>query len=138
MDFYQDKDKENEEVSNAAPAVGHDASKKQPKIRKWWVNRLEGRSLRMEYAEGKDIRYKKRFGKEAKSSEQDQQQPSEKGPSLPPTEDLDSSVKENIRPAHRRPRKVDARTIKPGAALAAAPRLTGGIIESQGKKTTFT
>ena len=34
-------------------------------------------------------------------------------------------------------RRIDARKIKPGAALAAAPRATRNIVESQGKKTTF-
>ena len=36
---------------------------KMKKGRKWWVNRIKGRSLRMEFAEDKAVRYKKRFGK---------------------------------------------------------------------------
>jgi hypothetical protein len=34
-------------------------------------------------------------------------------------------------------KKVDARNIKPGAALAGAQRLSSAIVESRGKKVTF-
>ena len=43
--------------------------KKRSKERKWWVNRIKGRNLRMEFAEDKAVRYKKRFGKEGYSEE---------------------------------------------------------------------
>jgi RNA recognition motif-containing protein len=35
------------------------------KLRKWWVNRLRGRELKVEFAEDDQVRYKKRFGKDA-------------------------------------------------------------------------
>lgn len=35
------------------------------KMRKWWVNRLRGRELKVEFAEDDQVRYKKRFGKDA-------------------------------------------------------------------------
>lgn len=38
--------------------------KKQNKARKWFVNRLQGRVLRCEFAEDPSTRYKKRFGKD--------------------------------------------------------------------------
>ena len=113
------------------------------KSRKWWVNKLKGRPLRMEFAEDKAVRYKKRFGKDA---------PGKIG--LGGGDDLEgdgggaedgqagmvksapkSAGRERSDPA--RGRKVDARNIKPGAALANAPRLTGAIVESTGQKTTF-
>ena len=40
--------------------------KKQFKTRKWWVNRIFGRDLKIELAEDDQQRYKKRFGKDAK------------------------------------------------------------------------
>jgi hypothetical protein len=53
-----EKDGKNVETRNEAK------TKKIPKPRKWWVNVLKGRDLRMEFAEDKSVRYKKRFGKD--------------------------------------------------------------------------
>ncbi|KAI9719050.1 MAG: hypothetical protein M1812_003680 [Candelaria pacifica] len=128
---------------------------KTPKTRKWWVNRIKGRPLRMEFAEDKAVRYKKRFGKEGTAKREsaaeiaaDQDVISINGGvagagdgavvEAPP---LETPSRSKARPlgnagAHYQ-RKIDARTIKPGAALAAAPRLTGAIVEGKGKKTTF-
>ncbi len=109
--------------------------RKSKKPRKWWVNKFQGRPLRMEFAEGKDVRYKKRYGKGGTAAQKDA------GKGM----DGEKTTGDEIQQMAERPektyglkeRKVDARTIKPGAALAAAPRLTGGIVESKGKKTTF-
>lgn len=128
-------------------------AKRKPKERKWWVNRIKGRDLRMEFAEDKAVRYKKRFGKDGTARE-----PNDDGED-PPISVADSTgVSSNsagdsevvrgaareVRLGNRKPgtfnrlqRKVDARSIKPGAALAGAQRLTGAIVESMGKKTTF-
>ncbi|KAL2758191.1 hypothetical protein ACRALDRAFT_1068596 [Sodiomyces alcalophilus JCM 7366] len=40
-------------------------NKKQFKMRKWWVNRIMGRTLKIELAEDDQTRYKKRYGKDA-------------------------------------------------------------------------
>ena len=93
------------------------ASKVQPKktkTRKWWVNRIKGRPLRMEFAEDAQVRYKKRYGKEGTKN---------RAGANP--EDPREEVGEN-----RVPSKVEYRQ-------ASAPRLTGGIVESKGKKVTF-
>jgi RNA recognition motif-containing protein len=37
--------------------------------RKWWVNRLQGRALKIELAEEDQVRYKKRFGKDAQKKQ---------------------------------------------------------------------
>ena len=114
--------------------------KKNPRLRRWWINRLEGRPLRMEFAEGKDVRYKKRFGKEGTSKKEgDTAVDSAEQPiAEPPITDADvARPLKTYQKSTKTANNVDARTIKPGAALAAAPRLTGGIVESQGKKTTF-
>lgn len=105
-----------------------------PKARKWWVNKLKGRQLRMEFAEDASVRYKKRFGKDATRANDKTTSKVEE----PPPDSLKevSAAEKPIRPP-RPPRKIDARKIKPGAALAAAPRLSGGIVASQGKKITF-
>jgi len=125
---------EDNEVAEALADQEDATLKKKARARKWWVNRLGGRPLRMEFAEGKDVRYKKRYGKEgtAKKGEAEVVGGTESAAMAHPV-DGQTEKREDNKPF----RKVDARTIKPGAALAAAPRLTGGIIESQGKKTTF-
>lgn len=43
---------------------------KDQKPRKWFVNRLQGRQVRCEFAESADLRYKKRFGKNAMQRDQ--------------------------------------------------------------------
>ncbi|KAL8801015.1 MAG: hypothetical protein Q9182_004759 [Xanthomendoza sp. 2 TL-2023] len=124
--------------------------KQKPKDRKWWVNKLKGRPLRMEFAEDATVRYKKRFGKDAaaRGAAVEEEAEEEKGAgsakdAAPAAVDARDPTKPSLRPrnpdrAPRPPKKVDARNIKPGAALAAAPRRpTGGIIAGQGKKTTF-
>ena len=130
---------EEEEQENQAPnEVGSNMKMKKRKLRKWWVNRLQGRELRMEFAEGKDVRYKKRFGKNGTAIDKDQKALSAEADSL--EESVVGSTpriqrERSTRDSRPRP---DARSIKPGAALAAAPRLTGSIVKSQGKKITFT
>ncbi|MCJ1304039.1 hypothetical protein MMC08_006851 [Hypocenomyce scalaris] len=129
-------------------------AKKKPKERKWWVNRIKGRDLRMEFAEDKAVRYKKRFGKEGTarkgtSGGEDLPSPVTDSPDVGGNPVGDAGMVDGAPQQVRRsngkpgtskkypPRKVDARTIKPGAALAGAQRLTGAIVESKGKKITF-
>lgn len=126
-----DSGSEDEEIAEALAEEDAVKSKKKPKVRKWWVNKLQGRPLKMEFAEGKDVRYKKRFGKDG-------------GTHKGRVKVVDPQLESFAQPTFKDRtsdntvwRKLDARTVKPGAALAAAPRLTGGIVESQGKKTTF-
>ena len=88
---------------------------KKTKTRKWWVNRIKGRPLRMEFAEDAQVRYKKRYGKDGTKNR------TAADPEAPREE-----FKENQVPA----KVVEYRQ-------AYAPRLTGGIVESKGKKTTF-
>ncbi|PFH58213.1 hypothetical protein XA68_14012 [Ophiocordyceps unilateralis] len=44
---------------------GDEEEKPQIRTRKWWVNKLLGRQLRVELAEDDQLRYRKRFGKDA-------------------------------------------------------------------------
>lgn len=147
VEFEESKENAEDEDDEIAEALADQEDvrpKKKARARKWWVNRLGGRPLKIEFAEGKDIRYKKRYGKEGTARKGE-----EKG-EVVVDPDVDSMAQPKERTFERRPpkgmdrhsekrppRRVDARTVKPGAALAAAPRLTGGIVESQGKKTTF-
>ena len=142
VSIEQDQNDDQIEVEVNSSGEAQDAkSKKKQRPRKWWVNKLQGRPLRMEFAEDKAIRYKKRFGKNATVGKDAPQGPEPNAPvddadaTISPAADSRShagKAKGMHRP-HRK--KVDARTIKPGAALAAAPRLQGSIVTSQGKKT---
>ena len=84
---------------------------KKTKLRKWWVNKIKGRPLRMEFAEGAQVRYKKRYGKDGTK------------PAAAPSEEY--------KERNGKPTKV-VEYRQPYAA-----RLTGGIVESKGSKTTF-
>ena len=128
-----DSGNEDEEIVNALAEEGDAKPKKKLRARKWWVNKLHGRPLKLEFAEGKDVRYKKRFGKDAIATKD--------GVRVADAElgsTTQSTLKEQISSDRRVPRRIDARMVKPGAALASAPRSTAGIVESQGKKTMFT
>lgn len=140
---------EKESEDKNGKALGEKRLNKVAKPRKWWVNRMKGRPLRMEFAEDKAVRYKKRFGKEGTTSKEplgrdalatdvthveNQSQVDDEARGRRP-----EAVERHIKPSSKRQAsgKVDARTIKPGAALANAPRLTGAIVASKGTKKTF-
>ncbi|TGJ78627.1 hypothetical protein E0Z10_g10133 [Xylaria hypoxylon] len=59
-DDFRDADETKDESE-----AGEDSKDKQRKyqMRKWWVNRLHGRELKIELAEDDQVRYKKRYGK---------------------------------------------------------------------------
>ncbi|KAG9588518.1 hypothetical protein KCU77_g8453, partial [Aureobasidium melanogenum] len=114
--------------------------KKQNK-RKWFINRLHGRPLRCEFAEDASTRYKKRFGKERPATES---HPSDAAPIA----EVDGAAQERPQKRSRpkgdadarqeaRRKKFDARKIRPGNALANAPRASAAIVEASGKKISF-
>lgn len=86
------------------------------KWRKCWVNKIKGRPLRMEFAEDAQVRYKKRYGK---------------GGTKAAAGDPVSAAAAEAPP----PGPVVAKTV--AYRKEYAPRLTGGIVESQGTKVTF-
>ena len=114
-----------------------------PKFRKWWINRLHDRPLRMEFAEDKAVRYKKRFGKSILNDYANPAGPSLDGEIVSAKSNDLSVVSVQTSQKHQRPhpsnptKNIDARQIKPGAALAAAPRSIGAIVEGKGRKIVF-
>lgn len=100
-----------------------DSEKKKPKKtpkRKVWVNQVMGRRMRMEFAEDASTRYKKRFGKDA-DGKKDQSE-----------ENGDGSEE---KPRFKKPRRQeidDSRYSKD-----TVQRLSGAIVEGQGKKVNF-
>ncbi|KAL7942162.1 hypothetical protein V8C42DRAFT_354994 [Trichoderma barbatum] len=108
-------DKSDDEAKDGEKA----AAQKQFKTRKWWVNRMLGRELKLELAEDDQVRYKKRFGKDASKRADDTSRPPRR--SRPDERD------------NGRESKSDAAPSK-GAPDIAVARLTGGLVEHTGTK----
>ncbi|KAL9105072.1 MAG: hypothetical protein Q9163_000085 [Psora crenata] len=106
------------------------------KPRKWWVNKLQGRLLRMEFAEDKAVRYKKRFSKGGGAQHNGTRVVSEASggqSAATPARGGSSEVSRKRKPLE----KVDVLNIKPGATPATEARLSGAIVADKGKKTVF-
>jgi RNA recognition motif-containing protein len=105
---------ESEDESDAgSDAEGSKSKPKKTKLRKWWVNKIKGRTVRAEFAEDAQVRYKKRYGKDGTRNNA-------------ATEASVQVVREIKEPE----KVVEYRQ-------SYAPRLTGGIVESKGKRVTF-
>lgn len=125
-----------DDEENFQSVEGGAKPRRKPKARKWWINKLHGRPLRMEYAEDKAVRYKKRFGKDRQA--QVDQAP-DAAHSAGDEKDSPKYVSKGgeHKSKGRPPRKVDPRDIRPGAALSAAPGQSVAIAESKGTKIVF-
>lgn len=88
------------------------------KTRKWWVNKLQGRPLKIELAEDDQSRYNKRFRGGPRQQQEGEPAPGEAGAPTPR-----KFVKEK-------------KAINYATDISIA-RLTGAAVASQGKKTTF-
>lgn len=121
------------------------------KKRKWFLNRLQGRELRCEFAEDAQTRYRKRFGKGSSGArdseattavdavnwvEDEENGEGKDGRVSQQKRNNSKHLDAEARRAERR--KVhDARTIAPGRALANAPRKSGAIAVGEGTKIIF-
>ncbi len=110
--------------------------------RRIWVNKMGGRKLRMEFAEDKATRYKKRFGNESR--------PEEVG-----TNNHDDVDQHPVIDQKGRAKEVDEDpaeakatskkllqvnylpSIRSGYSVSSIQKMTGAITEAQGTKTTF-
>jgi RNA recognition motif-containing protein len=116
-------------------AIANEASEQtnKPK-RRVWVNKIRGRKLRAEFAEDKTTRYNKRFGKNMRDAVDEES--GEQAPGLIET----SSDTHALQPDIKRPssfRKGDNRHRSGRYSEETAAKLTGAIVDAQGKKTTF-
>lgn len=145
-DSEEDAGREGDGDGEAGDEIGKTVKKSKPKPRKWFINRLHGRTLRCEFGEDAQSRYKKRFGKTARDPEhaaaaaggtakKEIAVPADSGSTIGqrPARTLDRDQRQAL----RRKRHEDARSIAPGKALAAAQRATGAIVMATGKKTAF-
>lgn len=136
--FVMEKEEEEgEEEEEAEPSDSSDSDEeskkpkkkskkksKKPFQRRIWVNQLLGRRMRMEFAEDATTRYKKRFGKDGEGKKNSQPAITEDG--AEPSEEQPRVRKQ------RRPSIDDSRYSK-----ETVQRLSGAIVEAQGKKVTF-
>jgi RNA recognition motif-containing protein len=121
----QEKAEEEEEDKEQKLAVKK--KPKKPAMKKLFVDMIHKRPVRREFAEDAQVRYKKRYGKDGTkgktrlSTTVETNDQEAKGP-----RDRDGKQAEKVRPL----KQVEYRT-------SYAPRLTGGIVESEGKKVVF-
>ncbi|EFE38021.1 RNA binding protein Rnp24, putative [Trichophyton verrucosum HKI 0517] len=119
---------EEEEEEDGAEGANGAGTKKKPKkrrMKKVWVNRLQGRNLRMEFAEDSTTRYKKRFGKEKTETKE------EAGSNnRPASEATQGSV--NLKQKSKKPIKSYGQY-----STETVQKLSGAIVEAKGTKVTF-
>ncbi|KAL9943337.1 hypothetical protein D7B24_005139 [Verticillium nonalfalfae] len=115
------KDKDADAEDNSDEEEDTDAqSEKKFKMRKWWVNRIAGRNLKIELAEDDQVRYKKRFGKDAPRRQVQ----------------ADGTTAEGGEAPKREKKPVPPRELKAQDDLMVA-RLTGTAAKHTGTKITF-
>ena len=102
--------------------------------RRVWVNTIEGRKLRMEYAEDATTRYKKRYGKDAKK-EEDQDMPLGETDVKGASGGKDARSKKEGQKSDRRSKRKGDQTDRYTESTVA--KLKGSIVESQGTKVVF-
>ncbi|KAK3377900.1 hypothetical protein B0H63DRAFT_478316 [Podospora didyma] len=120
-----DVEQEAKPAPKKAAAKGKPAEPARIKTRKWWVNQLLGRNLKIELAEDDQSRYTKRF---KKGGPKNDGEPKERrgppgGPDRPPAPRKEYTKK-----------KEGINTYSNDIMVA---RLTGAPVKSEGKKTTF-
>ncbi|KAI8633565.1 hypothetical protein F5Y19DRAFT_245485 [Xylariaceae sp. FL1651] len=113
-DEAKDGDEDDEEAKN---------KERKFQTRKWWVNRLHGRELKIELAEDDQVRYKKRYGKNAPGRNEKSQQTKRRAERKEGTENAASG-----RSAPGPPKYGDE---------TVASYKTGAVMKSEGKKITF-
>lgn len=122
-DDFRDDKSDNEAEDEEKEKEKEKPNQKQFKTRKWWVNRMLGRELKLELAEDDRVRYKKRFGKDAPKRADDTSRPPRRSR---PDERDDSRGAKSSEPA----------PFKAAEDIAVA-RLTGGLVQHTGTKVTF-
>lgn len=113
---------DSEAGSETSGSDEEEASKLKPKkikLRKWWVNKIMGRPLRVEYAEDAQVRYKKRYGKDGTKAV------------------VGASKEDGKENVIRAPRVSGPKPAVKYDLPYGGAHLTGGIVEATGKKTTF-
>ncbi|PHH62352.1 hypothetical protein CDD81_7214 [Ophiocordyceps australis] len=111
--------------------IGKDeVEEKKFKMRKWWVNRLLGRELKIELAEDDQTRYKKRFGKGSSNRQGIDRRTHGEHNARHRGDDEDAKASQQTKEQTTRP------AVKKGYDIDVARR-TGGLVKHTGTKATF-
>ncbi|KAI1608621.1 nucleolin [Exophiala viscosa] len=102
-----------------------------PAQQRIWLRKLKGRQLRMEFAEDKVTRYQKRYGKNAKTKTQQDEETEEPIREVDDVAEPLATKSESKRPPSKK-RKPEGKYTE-----ETVQRLTGAIIESKGQRTVF-
>lgn len=129
-DDEEEEDEDNAEPKKSEKKKGPAQQQKQFKTRKWWVNRILGRTLKIELAEDDHVRYKKRFGKDAN---RDDAKKDNRGPRPPRDNKRQPRDDRSSKPAGD---KKPVEELKQSDDIQVA-RLTGAVVKSTGTKVTF-
>lgn len=118
---------------------GGEGKKKKP--RKWFVNKLRGRDLKVEFAEAPEFRYRKRFGGETRSKKySDERRRDDDDIQAEEYNELRKKDMASGKAGQERREKVSKvwkPSTKPTAKKSDPPQATGAIVEAKGKKITF-
>ncbi|KAL4945308.1 hypothetical protein BDV06DRAFT_39574 [Aspergillus oleicola] len=119
---------EAEEEEDSEPESEKHKKLRKPQRRKIWVNQIYGRRMRIEFAEDATTRYNKRFGKEGKK--RDAENEAEPGDLEEVASEEKSQYSKPTKPKQAKPEysRYDSSTVQ---------KLSGAIVEGKGKKTTF-
>ena len=126
----RDVDDDEEDGDDEKPA-------KRKKQRKWFVNKLHGRDLRVEFAEDASYRYKKRFGSEAKSKDKNDQQMDDDGNLVELKRAPYGQTANDRRRVMRKAAKGAMNAIHLAEAQPDSGKASGAIPVAQGTKITF-
>ncbi|KAJ5114632.1 hypothetical protein NUU61_000391 [Penicillium alfredii] len=119
----EESDDSSSDSDSSDSATRKQTKPKKPRQRRVWVNQLMGRRMRMEFAEDPTTRYKKRFGKDSEEKRKDLS-----------TEANDIADDSGYQP---RARKIKQPIDESRYSKQTVQKLSGAIVESQGRKTTF-
>lgn len=107
-----------------------------------WVNKMADRKLRMEFAEDKATRYKKRYGKESRSDKVENSALEDayhlaSGDKNEATELVNETLGSAERSSEKRQEAKASLYIRAGHSVSSIRKMTGAIIQGQGTKVTF-
>lgn len=126
-DSEDKKDEAKTDKKKATSVPPKKQQEKKVKTRKWWVNQLHGRRLKIEHAEDDQTRYKKRFGKKDGQQPKGGKQQDQRSRPNNNNRDKRGDDSENHAPADDSNYRADINVA----------RLTGGLVKPEGKKITF-
>lgn len=147
--FFKVKEVEEEDIeADEEPEVITERGGKGKKsnTRKVYINKLNGRPLRCEFAEDAQTRYKKRYGKDKEANHRKPQAVQHDDTRAGAEVDGGHVPAPKYKPKRKgtaedrredRRKRHDARTIAPGQSLANAPRASAAIVAGSGKKISF-